>query len=246
MDKQKYGSNIDFWTKKGDQCMTIGDIIGRMSAIKLINPREGEKILDAGCGAGFISRKLARAGAKVYGCDSNIDMILQARKEEIDNPAGIDYVVCDITSPNNYADNFFDVISCIAVLMHLSPDECIKFFSEAHKMLRPNGRLVISVTHPKLYCTHRSKSYWVNFQPLEKKHWTRSQRFKETYQDKEGDEFVVDAWMHPENFLLKALELVDFAIEHVQSKYLTQEALNVCNQKGKVGSPCFLQIIAMK
>ncbi len=248
MNKQEYGSNIGFWTKKGDSLMTIGDIIGRMSAIQLINPQEGELILDAGCGAGFITRRLAKAGAKVYGCDSNVDMIRQARKEETDNPVGIAisrYIVCDITA-SYFSDNYFDTISCISVLMHLSPDGCLSFFLAAYEMLRPNGKLVISITHPNLYYTHRSKSYWVNFQPLEKKHRSKSQRFKEMYQDKEGDEFVIDVWRHPKKFLLESLLKAGFVIEHTQDKYLTQDALDDCKQKGRVGKPCFFQIVARK
>lgn len=241
----KYGSSLNFWTKKGDRCLTLGDILGRMSAIKLINSSKNEKILDAGCGAGFIARAEARAGARVWGCDSDKGMIFQAMKEERERSLGIRYMEANITQLP-YSNKFFNTVSCIAVLMHLSPVECNKFFIEAHRVLRNNGKIVLSITHPDLYYTHREKHYWVNFSPLKKDCKSESQEFKEVYKDKEGDEFVVNVWRHPKKFLQHSIKEAGFSVEHTQSKFITEKALVECNQKGVIGSPCFFQLIARK
>ena len=47
-------TNLNFWSKKLDTPMTIGDLEGRTAALALIDPRRCEKILDAGCSSGSI------------------------------------------------------------------------------------------------------------------------------------------------------------------------------------------------
>jgi ubiquinone/menaquinone biosynthesis C-methylase UbiE len=173
-------------------------------------------------------------------------MVKKANLYEKEDDFGINYTQADIAFLP-YKDNFFDKVACIAVLMHSNPDEYIQFLLEAFRVLRPGGRLIISITHPSLYYTHRSQKFWANFSPLEKKHSSKSGFFKEMYRDIHGDELVCEVWRHPKKFILDTIKKNFTAtVEHTQSIYLTEEVLKACNQKGKVGEVCFYQIVARK
>ena len=65
LDSDYKGKSAEFWTGKGDKLTVVGDFLGRLPAVQLLAPKKGEEILDAGCGAGFVSRMVARSGARV-------------------------------------------------------------------------------------------------------------------------------------------------------------------------------------
>src|SRR5260370_22298184 len=48
--------------------------------LELLEPRQGERILDLGCGTGPLTAQIAAAGADVIGIDSSADMIEHARR----------------------------------------------------------------------------------------------------------------------------------------------------------------------
>ena len=48
--------------------------------IKLLAPRDGERILDLGCGTGHLTNQIAAVGAEVIGIDKSTTMIEEARR----------------------------------------------------------------------------------------------------------------------------------------------------------------------
>jgi trans-aconitate methyltransferase len=49
--------------------------------VDLLNPEEGEKILDLGCGTGHLTNLIAARGAEVTGIDNSDDMIAKAKMQ---------------------------------------------------------------------------------------------------------------------------------------------------------------------
>ena len=107
---------------------------------ELLDEIEGVKILDAGCGNGFMARHLANHGATVTGIDKSKALIEQAR--EYDDP--VSYRVGDITSMD--LDETFDVIVCNNVIQHIEDYEAAIERFDAH--LKEGGTLIITVRHP--------------------------------------------------------------------------------------------------
>ncbi len=111
-----------------------GRFVGELGApvVALLAPRQGEDILDIGCGDGFLSRRIADAGARVVGIDASPDMVAAARA------AGIDAHVADAQRLAYQAA--FDAAFSNAAL-HWMPD-LDAVFRGVHAALRPGGRLV--------------------------------------------------------------------------------------------------------
>lgn len=246
---KSYTSPAGFWIDKKDRFTVLGDYLGRLPSIELLNPRRGLKILDAGCGAGFVTRMLARSGAETYGCDIETAMLDSAQKAESTEPLNIRYAQADITKILPYGSDQFDGIITTGVLIHLSPDECLSFFREAHRVLQNGGRIVLSVTHYDLHVHGESLSKdsdtWIRHEATSHA-LGGSREYREYYRDVDDRPFESLVWAHPKRVLLNALTLAGFSIVKDQSMYVTAEALQKTGQKGQVGIPAFLQIIAQK
>ena len=100
--------------------------------LNLLAAKEGEVILDLGCGDGVLTNLICNTGATAIGVDSSIDQIIATRK------LGIQAVVMD--GQNLAFKQIFDAILTNAALHWMtSPKEVI---SGMWRSLKPGGRLV--------------------------------------------------------------------------------------------------------
>src|ERR1700712_2005528 len=49
--------------------------------VDVLAPQKGERILDLGCGTGYLADFISKSGATVIGIDSSLDMITKAKAE---------------------------------------------------------------------------------------------------------------------------------------------------------------------
>ena len=111
----------------------------------IANLKEGETVLDLGCGAGFdaflAARKVGRSG-KVIGVDMTEAMIKKAKENAQNNGLeNVEFILGEIEDLP-LADNSVDVIISNCVI-NLSPAKQ-KVFAEAKRVLKSGGRLAIS------------------------------------------------------------------------------------------------------
>jgi len=133
------------------------EVLNNPSIFGLIGNIQGKKLLDAGCGEGHNTRKLAAAGAKVVGIDLSSKMIELAQQEESLHPLGISYVEGSFTSMPAFANGQFDMIVAFMSLMD-GPDY-EKAIHEFYRVLRPDGQLIFSISHP---CFLPEVLTWIN------------------------------------------------------------------------------------
>ena len=101
------------------------------------------RILDAGCGAGPLSAALRDRGAIVTGFDKSAGMIELARRRL---GGDADLQVADLGSALPFPDNTFDDVTASLVLHYL--EDWGPALAELRRVLRPGGRLIVSVEHP--------------------------------------------------------------------------------------------------
>ena len=54
------------------------------SVVEALQPQPGERILDLGCGDGFLTRRIAESGATLVGVDSSPQMVAAAKERGVD------------------------------------------------------------------------------------------------------------------------------------------------------------------
>ncbi len=108
---------------------------------------EGRTVLDLGCGQGYFSRLLARAGARVVGVDLSERQVANARTHEQQKPLGIDYrlLAADRIAEEFPEGSFDRVTACMSVQDMADVPVTL---SACFQVLRPGGRMIFSVPHP--------------------------------------------------------------------------------------------------
>jgi SAM-dependent methyltransferase len=106
-----------------------------------IVPEPGRRSLEVGCGEGRVARDLADRGHRVVAVDASPTLVAHAADAD---PAG-DYLVADAAALP-FRDGSFDVVVAYNSLMDV--DDMPAAVAEAARVLEPDGRLCVCVTHP--------------------------------------------------------------------------------------------------
>lgn len=106
----------------------------------------GRRVLDAGCGGGYLSRILAKRGARVVGVDLSPKLLDEAKAQEARAPLGIRFLRGDLAKLSALDRGSFDLVISNVVLQDVRRlKDAIR---ELGRVLRPKGRFVFSITHP--------------------------------------------------------------------------------------------------
>src|SRR5260221_2355409 len=100
-------------------------------------PQQGERILDLGCGTGYLTNLIARAGARVVGIDKSTSMIERAKAAYPD----LDFQVRSAT--DFHFDTPFDAIFSNAALHWVLKKENV--IDNIYRHLRTGGRLILEM-----------------------------------------------------------------------------------------------------
>ncbi|AGZ44868.1 methyltransferase domain-containing protein [Actinoplanes friuliensis] len=113
----------------------------RNTAWEALRPAPGQRLLDAGCGAGDVARALAVAvspGGEVVALDHSAATLSAARDRH--DGGAIRYVTGDVSSLD-LPDDSFDGVWCERVLQHV--DDADVAIGELIRVTRPGGRVCL-------------------------------------------------------------------------------------------------------
>ena len=114
-------------------------------AERLIEP--GERILDIGCGKGYMLRKLSGKFKELYGMDISPSCLQEAEAKTkefyLSGSSKFKFIEGNADKPLPFQDNFFDAIICIAVMEHIY--DIFSLVKEIYRTLRPNGYVIAEV-----------------------------------------------------------------------------------------------------
>lgn len=110
--------------------------------LRALGPAAGRTLLDIGCGNGALTAKMAEAGFRAAGVDSEVSGIERARGAF----PGIDFSLQDVSEPlpAELRDRF-DVVVTAEVIEHLFLPR--QLFARAREALAPDGVLVVTTPY---------------------------------------------------------------------------------------------------
>ncbi len=152
---------INAWASAHDHVDDFGDE-GDFTRQQLLNPAifallgpvEGRKILDAGCGQGYLCRLLAQRGAIVTGVEPAEPWYRRAVERERREQLGITYLQQDLSNLTDPRGEF-DTVVANMVLMDIPDDEAI--LHNCVLSLCTGGSLIFSLLHP---CFEEPSAEW--------------------------------------------------------------------------------------
>jgi len=132
------------WEAWIDSARTEQEIAGLW---KLLDLRDGTRVLDAPCGYGRISLGLARRGAAVLGVDFSESLLNEAQRRRGEAPVErLVYRRHDLREP--LPESGFDVaLNIFSSLGYASEADDVAILSTLRNAVRPGGRVFIETNH---------------------------------------------------------------------------------------------------
>jgi len=128
-----------------------GNVLRRLEVVDLdlLGVRPGGRVLDVGCGVGRLLLRLQRRGCETVGVDILRPDLLSARRHLVGKEPAASFVQAD-GGRLPFAGASFDFVACTETLEHAA--DAALMLRELARVLRPGGRLVVSVpdTLPEL------------------------------------------------------------------------------------------------
>jgi len=100
-------------------------------------------VIDVACGTGLISESLSAKSKQVVGVDMSENMIAQANIKKKEK--GLDNISYKVEDAYNlsFDENKYDIAVCVNALHNMQQPE--KALSEMKRVLKPGGKLIISI-----------------------------------------------------------------------------------------------------
>jgi len=122
-------------------------------ALSLARVQPGQRVLDIGCGRGELVLHCARRGAFATGIDYSQAAVAISREALASHPPGVQeraaFALMDARRLE-FAATSFDTVFMTDVVEHLTPAELAAALAEAHRVLRPGGRLAVHTSPNRL------------------------------------------------------------------------------------------------
>ncbi|MBN2688703.1 MAG: methyltransferase domain-containing protein [Deltaproteobacteria bacterium] len=120
------------------------ELLDKGKIIQSLNITEGQTILDAGCGSGYMAREFARLvkdSGRVYALDSN-ELAIKNLMSTLDTDI-IEAFVSDVSTTTKLGASTIDLIYLSNVVHIFSDAQMQGFVTEVKRLLKPKGMLAI-------------------------------------------------------------------------------------------------------
>jgi 2-polyprenyl-3-methyl-5-hydroxy-6-metoxy-1,4-benzoquinol methylase len=140
------------WSEVPREVLTAMDPCGDFARERLLNPVifrmlgevSGQRVLDAGCGQGYLSRLLVARGAQVVGVEPGSALFEYAVEMERERSPRIRYVKEDLSKLSDLG--IFDAV--VANMVFVDIPDWRAAMRRCVESLRPGGLFVFSLNHP--------------------------------------------------------------------------------------------------
>jgi 2-polyprenyl-3-methyl-5-hydroxy-6-metoxy-1,4-benzoquinol methylase len=221
LTRERWEANAEYWVRvireRRDRYRTE---LTDAAVLDAIGACAGQRILDAGCGEGYLARTCASRGADVVGVDVCQGLVDAAKGSP---PGGLGSIsfTCASVDALPMENEVFDLVVCNHLFSHLQdPSAAIHEFG---RVLRSGGRLVILTLHPCFYTGH-SEHGAINSVPTSR--YFTSRGIDQHFQvDGLESPSVITSWLRPLEYYSRTLRDAGFVITDLREPHPTDEQL---------------------
>jgi SAM-dependent methyltransferase len=144
--RQEWDGSAAWYDQNMGEC---GDALNRERlrpvVLEMLGDLAGRRVLDFGCGSGYVAAELARTARRVVAADFSPAFVELCRGKYA-ALGNLHCVQADATAAWPIGTGEIDVVLCKMVLQYVPAIDT--FAREARRALTPNGQLVVVVDHP--------------------------------------------------------------------------------------------------
>lgn len=129
--------------------------------MRILNPKQGMKVLDIGCGEGYFTRLIDASGAYVEGADIAKELIAKAKATSPD----ITYHAASAEHMSTIQDTYFDAITCVLALQNMEKLDVV--IKECARIVKPRGRALFVLNHPSFRIPKQTEWGWDDAKKLQ-------------------------------------------------------------------------------
>jgi len=148
--REAWDTNAAAWdARMADEGNDFVNILCWPAIVRLLGPQPGQRILDAACGNGIFSRRIASLGVEVVAFDFSAELIKLARLRTPSSSSSLTYHRLDATEESallSLGNHDFDSVLCNMALFDIADVEPL--LRTLPKLLKPGGIFIFSLTHP--------------------------------------------------------------------------------------------------
>lgn len=135
------------------------------AALRLLDPRPGESVIDVCCGQGVLAKPLLDAGiGRFTGIDASARLIAAATSRHGKDPR-VAWQIADVCQPGAWADGSHDAAACLMAVHDVA--DAVALCSNVARALKPGGRAVFVCMHPCFRIPRSSHWGWDNDQKIQ-------------------------------------------------------------------------------
>ncbi|MEJ2853118.1 MULTISPECIES: class I SAM-dependent methyltransferase [unclassified Saccharothrix] len=113
--------------------------------VELAGVRAGDRVLDIGCGPGYLTSLAAGAGGSAVGVDVSEPMVEEARRLRGSGTCTFEIGHAEALP---FEDESFDVIVSALAVHHIPEEHRATAYAEMRRVLKPGGRVLIADFRP--------------------------------------------------------------------------------------------------
>jgi 2-polyprenyl-3-methyl-5-hydroxy-6-metoxy-1,4-benzoquinol methylase len=142
--KQTWNENAASWVNAvRSDALESRRLVTNEAIVNAVLRLSAQRILDVGCGEGWLSHKLMEAGREVTGFDSSSELIEQARRGTDARFFVLSYE--DFARSPHLVGEDFDIAVCNFSLLG---ETIAPLLQSLHQVMKPAGHLMIQTVHP--------------------------------------------------------------------------------------------------
>jgi SAM-dependent methyltransferase len=135
------------------------------AALRMLDARPGESVIDICCGQGVLVRPLLEAGIGSFtGVDASPRLIEAAKSRHGTDPR-VSWIVADVCQPGAWADGSYDAAACLMAVHDVA--DAVALFSNVARSIKPGGRAVFVFMHPCFRIPRKTHWGWDGDQKIQ-------------------------------------------------------------------------------